>query len=82
MDRLPHLSEGIRRLAFADPAFRALCEDLAEAQDACARWACQSSDQAPARFAEYEQLVAELADEVSTAVKDSGHRARLRRPVP
>ena len=68
----------IRRFIHDD----ALCEDLAEAQDACARWASQSSGQAPARFAEYEQLVAELADEVSTAVKDSGHRARLSRPVP
>ena len=58
----------IRRLAFADPAFRALCEDLAEAQAAVERWGATASGQAPSRRAEYEQLAAELTDEIAAAI--------------
>lgn len=66
--RLPHLGGEIRRLAFASPAFRALCEDLAEAQAAVERWGATATGPAPSRRAEYEQLVAELADEIATAI--------------
>lgn len=66
--RFPDLGGDIRRLAFADPAFRALCDDLADAQAAVERWAATPSGQAPSRRAEYEQLAAELADEIAAAI--------------
>ena len=63
--RFPHLAGEIRRRAFADPAFRSLCDDLVEAQDALSRWAVETSTQARLRFAEYRQLVKELSDEIA-----------------
>ena len=66
--RLPHMGGEIRRLAFADPAFRALCEDLAEAQAAVERWGATATAPAPSRRAEYEQLAAELAAEIAAAI--------------
>ncbi len=78
--RFPHLGDEIRRRAFADPVFRALCDDLAEAQAAVERWRMQASGQARARSAEYEQLAAELAEEISAAIlspaaSDMSHRS-------
>ena len=75
-ERLPHLGREIRRLAFADPAFRDLCYDLAEAQAAAERWAKSSSGAALSRCAEFEQMAAELADEIASAVRSAAASGR------
>ena len=75
-EKLPHLGREIRRLAFADPAFRDLCYDLAEAQAAAERWAKYSSIAASSRRAEFEQMAAELADEIASAVHSAAASGR------
>ena len=66
--RFPQRSLEIRRLAIADSAFRSLCEDLSEAEDALARWSTLPLEQAAARRSEYDILVEELAAEIVSIV--------------
>ena len=47
--RFPQRSMEIRRLAIADGAFRSLCEDLAEAELALARWGQMATELAASR---------------------------------
>jgi hypothetical protein len=68
--RFPQKSLEIRRLAIADSAFRSLCGDFGEAEDALARWSHTPSEQAASRQSEYSILVEELASEISAIVED------------
>lgn len=75
-EKLPHLGREIRQLAFADPAFRGLCFDLAEAQAAAERWAASSAGEATSRRAEFEQMAAELAAEICGAIHSAAASGR------
>ena len=66
--RFPQRSLEIRRLAMSDNAFRSLCEDLCEAEEALARWSLLPSEQAASRRCEYDLLVEELAAEIVSIV--------------
>lgn len=66
--RFPQRSLEIRRLALADSTFRSLCEDLAEAELALARWQQMTTEQAASRRSEYDLLVEELAIEINSIV--------------
>jgi hypothetical protein len=58
----------IRRLAIADSAFRSLCQDLAEAELARARWGQGATELAASRWSEYDLLVEELCIEIQSIV--------------
>lgn len=66
--RFPQRSMEIRRLAIADSAFRSLCQDLAEAELALARWGQIATELAASRRSEYDLLVEELAVEIESIV--------------
>ena len=67
--RFPQRSLEIRRLAIADNAFRSLCGDFGEAEDALARWSHALSEQAASRQSEYSILVEEVASEIEAIVE-------------
>lgn len=72
--RFPDRGHAIEELARADDDFRSLCEDLAEAQAALARWEYSSSPVREARCAEYKSLVRDLTAEIAAELdrrKDS-----------
>jgi hypothetical protein len=66
--RFPEKGLEIRRLAIADSAFRSLCGDFGEAEEALARWSHAASEQAESRQSEYGILVEELASEIAAIV--------------
>lgn len=68
VQRFPERGSEIRRLALADTAFRALCDDFVEAEAALALWARQDGALALDRRHEYDLLVRELADEIAIAL--------------
>ena len=75
VQRFPQWGSEIRRLALADTAFRALCEDLVDAQSALALWTRSDGAQAVQRRNEYETLVRELADEIAGLVAGAAPHA-------
>ena len=60
----PDRGHAIAELTGTDESFQSLCEDLAEAEAALARWKGSSSPLGVARCAEYRDLVRELAAEL------------------
>ncbi len=64
--RFPDRGHAIEDLARTDESFRSLCEDLAEAEAALARWERSSSPVRATRCAEYHNLVRDLAAELAT----------------
>lgn len=68
--RFPDRSIEIRRLAVADTAFRSLCGDFGEAEDALERWSRAPSEHAALRRSEYSILVEELAAEIAAIVEN------------
>lgn len=72
--RFPDRGHAIEVLAGTDEGFRSLCEDLAEAQAALARWERSSLPAKEARCAEYRDLVRDLEVEIEAELdrrKDS-----------
>jgi len=72
--RFPDRGHAIEELARTNDDFRSLCEDLAEAEAALARWEHSSSPVREARCAEYGELVRDLAVEIGAELdrrKDS-----------
>jgi len=63
--RFPDRGHAIEDLARTDESFRSLCEDLAEAEAALARWERSSSPVRATRCAEYQNLVRDLAAELA-----------------
>ncbi len=74
--RFPEWSVEIRRRALADAAFRALCDDLGDAEDALRRWQDTESREASLRSSEYDVLVAELAAEIATILEGTDRPPR------
>jgi hypothetical protein len=60
--RFPQHASAIRRLQTRDPDFRSICDDYGEAQRALQHWEA-AGQAAPARVAEYRQILAELEAE-------------------
>ncbi|HET6520673.1 MAG TPA: hypothetical protein VFG47_12775 [Geminicoccaceae bacterium] len=73
VQRFPDRSRDIAALALASEDFRALCDDYGEAVEALRRWQASPVDpDAPARIAEFGQLVAELEDEILAELGRAG----------
>ncbi len=68
--RFPSQKETIERLSVCDEAFRSLCEDLADAEDALRKWEQSDSPKRDQRCSEFRELVDDLAKEVETALTD------------
>ncbi|MBZ6078073.1 hypothetical protein [Microvirga puerhi] len=66
--RFPDRGHAIEELAKADEDFLSLCEDLAEAQVALARWERSDAPVRTTRCAEYRELVRELVAELEAAL--------------
>lgn len=66
--RFPDRGHAIEELAKADEGFLSLCEDLAEAQAAFARWEHSDTPVRTARCAEYRELVRELVAELEATL--------------
>jgi hypothetical protein len=62
--RFPLMGTKIGELARTDDGFRALCEDLADAESAMHEWAISASSRKEARQSEYRVLADELAAEI------------------
>lgn len=75
VQRFPQWGSAIRRLALSDTTFRALCDDLVEAEVALARWTRAEGARAAERQREYDVLVHELADEIASLVGKDPDRA-------
>ncbi len=63
--RFPDRGHAIEELAKADEGFLSLCEDLAAAQAALARWERSDTPVRSARCAEYRELVRDLVAELA-----------------
>lgn len=63
--RFPDRGHAIEELAKTDESFLSLCEDLAEAQAALARWERSDTPVRTARCAEYRELVRDLVAELA-----------------
>lgn len=61
----PDRHSELEALAAVDESFRLLCADFAEAQEALQRWRASASPARDQRSAEYEELVASLALEIT-----------------
>ena len=70
--RFPDRRRGVEVLAAADESFRGICADFAEAQAALQRWRASASTAREQRCAEYEELVAGLADEIAACLDAAG----------
>lgn len=66
--RFPLKVPDILRLALADGSFRALCDDLADAESALSQWAVSTAAQSERRRSEYRLLVSELAEEINQSL--------------
>ena len=64
IDTFPGHDAVIDRALRDHPSFRELCEDYRRCTSALARWQRAGDDASTARSREYEQLLAELADEL------------------
>jgi hypothetical protein len=60
----PGRTDKVLRLSLHDPAFRSLCEDLADAHDSLARMAAVPGPTERPEVAEYRAIIAELEGEV------------------
>jgi hypothetical protein len=69
--RFPARSQEIIRLAFANSSFRALCDDLADAELALDRLAKPASSGGALRCSEYADLVKELAEEIEQFLRNA-----------
>lgn len=70
--RFPQAEFAIRKLMNHDEAFRDICEELAEAEQALARVPQIPAALHEARRAEWQELVDRLAAELATALQKSG----------
>lgn len=75
VQRFPQWGSEIRRLALSDTTFRALCDDLVEAQAALALWTQSDGAHAADLQREYDVLVRELADEIASLLARVPDRA-------
>ena len=69
MRRFPSCSRIIERLAADDEGFRELCEELAEAEQACVRLQGSPSAQQSAWEAEWLELIERLTTQVAAALE-------------
>lgn len=78
IDAFPGHDAVIDRALRDHPSFRELCEDYRRCASAFARWRRVGGDASTARRREYEQLLAELADElqfwIETLEEGAGRR--------
>jgi hypothetical protein len=73
IERFPELAQAIRNAFHADPSFREMCDDYAEALDALQRWQASGDPQRPARIEEYQELATALESEIVAALEVSSH---------
>jgi hypothetical protein len=66
--RFPDRGHAIEQLARRNEDFLSLCDDLAEAESALARWERSSSPVSDTRCNEYRDLVRDLAIEIEAAL--------------
>ena len=71
MRRFPASSRIIGLLAAEDEGFRELCEELAEAENACARVHRSPSSQQSAWEAEWLELIERLTAQVAAALREA-----------
>lgn len=66
---LPRHKLAIQELVLGDEDFRALCADLADAQEALRRWQSSVTVESAERCVEYRHLVAALEAELRLALR-------------
>ena len=69
LQRFPEHAASIRERFHADPSFREMCSDYAEALEALRRWQASDAPQRAARIEEYRELAKALEIEIVTALR-------------
>lgn len=70
--RLPRHKRAIEEMFLSSESFRALCEDLAEAEQTLRRWEGSGDDGHAARCVEYRHLIEGLEAELRQAIRERG----------
>lgn len=75
VERFPEHLLTIKRLVVKNESFRAMCEDYAAGVEALRRWNGSRDPKREARIAELRASLAEIEDEIQTALEQEAHRS-------